>query len=350
MKFLSFFLLALIQLGCRTTPAGTLVTPTTGAAPDTVGRFQNPLLNATPDPWVVQVGGTYYVTYTTGFNITIHKTNTMSRLGASPGRVVWTAPSSGMNSRNIWAPELHRIEGRWYLYYAADDGRNENHRIWVLENAAADPTTGTWTDRGKLNLPEDKWAIDGTIRRINGQLYFAWSGWPQAQDGQQDLYLCRLTNPYTAVGERTRIATPTFSWERQGYPAVNEGPQFLVRNGTLHLVYSASHCSTDAYALGLLTTDTTANLMDVQVWTKTPQPVFGPWAGGGAFGVGHNSFFKSVNGQEDWLLYHANPTANLGCSNRRSARAQSFTWNANDTPNFGTPAPLTEWLKRPAGE
>jgi GH43 family beta-xylosidase len=53
---------------------------------------------------------------------------------------------------------------------------------------------------------------------------------------------------------------------------------------------------------------------------------------------GHNGFFKSPNGTEDWIVYHAWPTsAGQGAGGERSARAQKFTWNSDGTPNFGSP-------------
>ncbi|RIV24984.1 glycosyl hydrolase family 43 [Fibrisoma montanum] len=335
---------------CRKTPGTSTTTPSPKPTVDTTGKFQNPLLTSGPDPWTIYRDGYYYVTHTTGNNLVLYKTRSMSRLSSAPRTVVWTPPTSGPNSRNIWAPELHYVNNRWYIYYAADDGRNENHRMWVLENESADPTQGTWVSKGELELPEDKWAIDGTLLQHNGQLYFAWSGWPNFSDGQQDLYMCRLTNPWTAQGPRVRISTPELNWEKEGSPDVNEGPEFLLRNDKIFLVYSASHCSTDAYALGMLTASATADLLNPASWTKTPQPVFGPYARDGAYGVGHNSFFTTPDGTENWLLYHANPTINTGCSNLRSPRIQRFTWKADGSPDFGTPVPLSEWIKRPSGE
>ncbi|WP_345267321.1 glycoside hydrolase family 43 protein [Nibrella viscosa] len=317
---------------------------------DTVGRFQNPLLLSGPDPWVILKDGWYYYTHTTGRNLQLFKTRAMSRLRQADSKVVWTPPATGPNSRNIWAPELHFVNGKWYLYYAADDGRNENHRMWVLENASADPLQGEWIDRGKLNLPDDRWAIDATLLQHQGQLYTVWSGWEGFTDGRQDLYIAKMTNPWTSEGPRIRLSTPEYNWEKEGSPDVNEGPEFLLNGNKIFLVYSASHCSTDNYALGMLTANATADLMNPASWRKSPQPVFGPYAGGGTNGVGHNSFFTTPDGKGHWILYHANPLPDLGCSNRRSPRMQRFTFKPDGTPDFGEPVKLDQWLPRPSGE
>lgn len=347
--YLFFFILLIAACQSADKPAPTPNPPVTTV--DTVGKFQNPLLTAAPDPWVAYKDGFYYVMHTTGNSLRIYKTAAMSRLGASRPVTVWTPPATGPNSRDIWAPELHFLNGKWYIYYAADNnGVDATHRMFVLENESADPTQGTWIDRGQLNLPENKWAIDGTVLQNNGQLYFAWSGWDTDLGGAQYIYMVSLANPYTVQGTtRIRVSSPDYAWEKQGF-GVNEGPEFLVHNKTVFLIYSASFCGTDLYALGQLSADTSANLLDPKSWTKSPTPVFGPNGGNGTFGVGHNSFFTTPDAKENWLVYHANAAAGQGCGNERSIRMQPFTWKTDGSPDFGTPAALTAWIKRPSGE
>jgi GH43 family beta-xylosidase len=51
---------------------------------------------------------------------------------------------------------------RYYIYVAIDDGNNANHRMYVLEGDTNDPLL-PFTFVGKLNTPDDNWAIDGTV-------------------------------------------------------------------------------------------------------------------------------------------------------------------------------------------
>lgn len=357
MKNKHFFKLLLVCLisstiACRkTTNSSTTVAPTPTPAVDTATTFRNPLLPSGPDPWVVRQDSFYYMMHTTGGDLRIYKTAKMSLLGSSRFSAVWSPPSSGPATRDIWAPELHRVNNRWYIYYAAVVAPNNQHRMYALENEAADPLTGTWVSKGQVQLPDNRWAIDGTLLSLNGQLYYAWSGWEEAMDtDQQNIYICKMTNPWTGIGPRVRISVPELDWEKQGSPDVNEGPEFLVHNNKVFLIYSASHCNTDAYALGMLTADAGSDLANPASWTKSTQPVFGPNADNGAYGVGHNGFFSSPDGKENWLIYHANPQVGQGCGDRRSPRMQRFTWKADGTPDFGTPAPLSQLLKRPSGE
>lgn len=304
--------------------------------------FTNPLLPSGPDPWNIYHEGYYYYMHTLGDRIDLWKTKSLTGLPTAERKTIWKPPAGTLYSHELWAPEIHFIRGKWYVYVAADDGNNHNHRMYVLENAAADPMKGTWEFKGKISDPSDKWAIDGTVFEHRGQLYFAWSGWEGDENGQQDIYIAKMKNPWTIKGERVRISSPVYEWERHGteappHVAVNEGPQILKHKDKLFLIYSASGCWTDFYALGMLTARENSDLLDSASWEKAPEPVFESAPEKGVHAPGHNSFFRSPDGQEDWILYHANPEPGKGCGNFRSPRAQRFNWNADGTPDFGEP-------------
>ncbi|MBG8553662.1 glycoside hydrolase family 43 protein [Hymenobacter guriensis] len=320
-------------------------------APTNSTTFKNPLLPAGPDPWVYRKDNTYYYMSTTGGDITIRKTAKMSELASGVSTVVWTPQQAGINQRDLWAPELYSFDGKWYIYYSADPFCCAGHRVHVLENASADPTTGTWVYKGRIASPnQDLWAIDGTVLEQNGKRYLIWSGHEIEATSEQRLYISEMSNPWTLVGPRVQLSKPDFSWETIGDPDVNEGPEILKHGDKTFLVYSASHCSTDDYALGMLTASATADPMLPSSWTKTPTPVFTKNPANQAYGPGHNGFFQSKDGTEDWIIYHANPQTGQGCGNQRSPRIQKFTWNADGTPNFGTPVALGTELKKPSGE
>jgi GH43 family beta-xylosidase len=185
--------------------------------------FRNPVLNAAPDPWVIKNAGEYFVTFTTGFNITLMRTRNMSDLKNAMTKVIWTPPATGMNSKEIWAPELHRMDGKWYVYYAASDGNNENHKMWILENTSSDPFEGAWIDKGELELPDDKWAIDGSPLELNGKYYYAWSGWEGDVNVRQDIYLAEMQDPLTVIGERVAIVKPIDGLGNQQYESAGDG-------------------------------------------------------------------------------------------------------------------------------
>ena len=133
---------------------------------------------------------------------------TIVRLPSRPTGIQPSASNtSGPNSRNIWAPELHRLRGKWYVYFAADDGQNRNHRMFALENASEDPFEGTFVEKGRVFDPAaDRWAIDGTAIDLNGRLYFLWSGWEGTEDVDQRLYIAPMSDPWTISGPRVEIS------------------------------------------------------------------------------------------------------------------------------------------------
>jgi hypothetical protein len=53
------------------------------------------------------------------------------------------------------------------------------------------------------------------------------------------------------------------------------------------------------------------------------------------FGPGQQSFTKSRDDKEDWIIYHS--ARYSGADWNRQIRGQKFTWNADSTPNLGEP-------------
>jgi GH43 family beta-xylosidase len=321
--------------------------------------FTNPLLPSGADPWSIYKDGYYYYTNSTGRNITLWKTKNLAQLSTAEKKVVFTPPEGKEYSKELWAPEIHFLQGKWYVYVAADSGHNKDHRMYVLENASSDPLQGEWKYKGKLTTPDDKWSIDGSVFEHRKQLYFIWSGWEGDKNGQQSIYIAKMKNPWTIEGKRVLISKPELNWETVGdlgkdqdvqHVNVNEGPQFLQHGNKLFLIYSASGCWTDFYALGMLTADAGSDLMNAASWKKSSQPVFKGSPTNQVFAPGHNSFFKSPDGKEDWILYHANNDPAQGCGRFRSPRAQKFTWNADGTPNFGEPVKAGVALQAPGAK
>lgn len=314
--------------------------------------FINPILPSGPDPWVIKKDNSYYFTHTSGNSIEIYRTTKMSELSTAPVKTVWIPPQGKTYSKEIWAPEIHYLHRKWYLYFAADDGDNAHHRLYVLENKSADPLAGQWKLRGKVADASDKWAIDATEVDFHGKSYLMWSGWESDTNGQQNIYIAKLANPWTITGKRVLISAPTYDWERQGAPpAVNEGPEALMSpSGKLFVTFSASGCWTDHYAIGLLRLKENGDPLNAADWTKSPTPVFVTNAQNGAYSPGHNGFFISRDGSENWIIYHANAKAGQGCGDERNPRMQKFTWKTNGDPDFGEPVKINTPIRKPSGE
>ena len=323
-----------------------------GAAAGTT--FTNPLYKGA-DPYVVRHDGWYFLCQAgPGGRIEVWRSRTLTRRGEC--RVVWTPPRTGWNRAQIWAPELHLLDGRWHIYYAASNGRNANHRMGVLRATTDDPQ-GSYADAGQLYTGDDvttgsdnRWAIDGTVLPLHGRLYFLWSGWADHRDVQH-LYIARMSDPCTISSNRVRLApNDCHPWERvseQDFErGLHEGPQVLVRNGKVFLVYSCSASWQPTYKLGMLHMDAGADPMDARSWRKLNRPVFASTPD--VFGVGHCCFTTSPDGAEDWLLYHAK-RFRTDCWDR-VVRAQPFTWRLDGFPDFGSPVPSNAVLPVPSGD
>lgn len=322
------------------------------------GTLTNPLLPSGPDPYATYKDGMYYYTHTMGNHIELWKTKSLADLRAAPHKTIYTPPTGTPYSKDLWAPEVLFIDGKWYAYFAADGGSNIGHRMYVLENASADPFEGEWVMKGKIADPSDKWAIDGDIFSYKGVWYMVWSGWDGDVNKQQNIYIAKLKNPWTIEGQRVLISSPSYGWEKFGdlhsageppHIDVNEGPQGLVHGEDLFVVYSGSACWTDTYALGLLRLRAGRDPLDPAAWQKSAESVFKQSVENGVYATGHNSFFLSPDGKESWILYHANSKPGQGCGNTRSPHAQPFSWAQDGNPVFGIPVKEGAAIAAPSG-
>lgn len=313
--------------------------------PNEKRTFSNPVIAAGADPWVIRWEDGYLLSQSRRGGIWVNRFENLSEMGTNRWVKVWTAPTNTPYSRNIWAPELHRLNGEWFIYFAADDGKNENHRMYVLQGTSQDPQD-PFVFRGKIAAPTDRWAIDGTVLKMPGnKLYFIWSGWEGFENGAQNLYIAPMSDPLTISGERVCISRPEHDWELHGWPDVNEGPEPLWNKSKLYIIYSASGSWTDHYCLGQLTW-TGGDPLDAKSWVKKSAPVFAPTDE--VFGPGHCSFVKSRDGTEDWIVYHSAQSKGSGW--RRKINMQPFTWNTDGSPNFGTPIAPGIKLPVPSGD
>lgn len=332
---------------------------------DIVGMYQNPILPYGPDPCALWYDGYYYYMHTMLDKIVLWRTKDITDLSEAEQKTIYV-PDNPDGKYNVWAPEISRIDGKWYVHYAADDGNSDNHQLFVIENASEDPFEGEFVFKGRISTDkDDNWAIDGSLFEHNGELYMVWSGWQtrRVDTETQCIYIAKMENPWTLASERVLISKPELDWERnwkneKGWnPAhivyVNEGPQPLKEpdGKHVHIVYSASGVWTPYYSLGMLTADADADLLDPASWKKSSEPVFTQSPENGVYGTGHNFFFKSPDGTEHYLIYHARSAeVDLpGMGDMRSPRIQKFDWTEDGYPVFGTPLPTRTWLAKPSG-
>ncbi|MFD0698240.1 family 43 glycosylhydrolase [Paenibacillus sp. GCM10027628] len=309
--------------------------------------FVNPVIEQRADPWVYKhTDGYYYFTASVPDydRIEVRRARGIQELAAADSVTVWRKYATGLMSANIWAPEIHYIAGKWYIYFAAARTTETNnglfdHRMFVLENASENPLEGEWLEKGQLRTNWESFSLDATQFEHRGVHYLVWAQKDPAIYGNSNLYIAPLENPWTIRGQQVMIAKPEYDWEIIGFH-VNEGAAVLKKNGKIFISYSAS--ATDYnYAMGLLTASADSDLLDPNSWSKSQSPVFTTNETNGQYGPGHNSFTVSRDGSEDILIYHArNYKEIVGdplYDPNRHMRAQRLGWHEDGTPNFGIP-------------
>ncbi len=299
---------------------------------------QNPVAPTGNDPWVVRHGDKYYYCYSRPVGafggVAVAEIPSIHKVGSTEGSQVYTAPTEGDLSRSFeyWAPELHYVNGEWYIYVACDDGHNETHRMYVLKGTTQNPTD-PFEYVGQITDSSGKWAIDGSVLEVNGELYFIWSGWEGDVNVAQHIYIAHMSNPCTIDSERVMLSTPEYDWEKYGEPLINEGPTALVHGGKTFIVYSASGSWRDDYCLGMLTL-VGEDPMDPASWKKSDTPVFQKRCGV-CYGPGHSSFSTAVDGSV-WMICHANPVSGTGWEGR-TVWISPVIFDENGDPDFGMP-------------
>lgn len=313
--------------------------------------YQNPLVLQRADPWVIRHNGTYYFTgsYPSYDRICLRRAEHLNDLQAADEKEIWHKHDSGPMSKYIWAPELHFIGGRWYIYFAAAEqefrpDQLPTHRIYVLENDSADPLEGTWTEKGQVRTRWDTFSLDATTEVIDGTQYLIWAQKDPAIEGNSNLYIGAMKNPWTLASEPVMLSKPEYDWECIDFK-VNEGPAILVHGDRIFVTYSASGTGVH-YAMGMLTASLGSDLLDPASWSKSPCPVFQTSMRNKQYGPGHNCFTVAEDGSTTLMVYHCRDYTHIVGDPlkdpNRHACVTAVEWK-NGLPVFGEPRPATRW-------
>jgi len=312
--------------------------------------IHNALVVPGADPSIWYRSGNYYLVQSDGANhIYLRASTTLGGLGAATNHLIYTAPVGTDHSTQIWGPEIEYLAGNWYIYFAADSGNNNNlHRMFAIRANTQDPL-GAWSFMNKVSDPTNEWAIDGTVFFYNNSYYMLWSGTPPGVGGgaPQQIYIAHMSDPlHIDEAYRKLIANPDQAWETS-VQAIEEGPEaFIGPNNKLTIVYSANASWTKSYNLGELI----YNGGDIGYYGSYSKvgPVFS--SANGVYGPGHLSLpVPHMNGSLYtglWMVYHAKTTSADGW-NDRDIFAQPHSWNADGTPNFGSPQATRTTTKIP---
>ena len=294
------------------------------------------------DPHISRVDGWYYFTASVPEfdRIVLRKARTLKELPDAVEKIIWTKHPEGPMSCNIWAPEMHRVDGKWMIYFAAarsgaDEKGVYDHRIYALENGNPDPMDGGFTEKGRIDTGWESFSLDSTTVVFEGKRYFIWAQRDFAIPGNSNLYIAEMKNALELKLPAVRLSIPEYDWECRGF-LVNEGPSCLIHGGNLYLTYSGS-ATDERYAMGMLTLKAGDNPLDPAAWTKSPVPVMVTEEENGLYGPGHNSFTVDEDGN-DLLVFHARPYPGFHGSAlsdpNRHCFLRTVRYDADGTPLF----------------
>lgn len=308
-------------------------------------EYNKPWILQRADPYVYKhIDGTYYFTASIPAydGIVLRHSDTLAGLKDAEEVRVWQKHDKGIMSEHIWAPELHYLEGKWYIYYAGGDIDDVwAIRPYILECADQDPMTGNWVEKGKMTRAEEDefsfeaFSLDGTVFENRGKHYYIWAEKVGVGKQISNLYIAEMENPCKLKTVQVLLTTPDYDWERIGF-WVNEGPAVIHHDGKIYMTYSASETGA-AYCLGMLSISEDADPLDPAMWKKERYPVLETNAEKGIYGPGHNSFTEDEQGNPI-MVYHArteekiegNPLYNPN----RHAMLMKLTWGEDGRPVF----------------
>jgi len=307
--------------------------------------YNKPLIEQRADPYIYKhTDGWYYFTASVpAFDrIILRRAKTIAGLASAEEYTLWEKHETGIMGNNVWAPEIHFLDGKWYIYFAAGEAENQwKIRPYVLECKGDDPVTGEWIEKGKMQRADEDefsfedFSLDGTVFESKGRRYYIWAEKVGVGKQISNLYIAEMENPCKLKTVQVLLSTPDYDWERNGY-WVNEGPAVLKKNGRIFVTFSAS--ATDAsYCIGMLWANEDDDLLDPRSWNKSRYPVLKTDEEKGFFGPGHNSFTVSETGKE-LMVFHARQYPGLigsalGDPNRHTYILE-IKWNDDGTPRF----------------
>lgn len=304
-------------------------------------HYDNPVVLQRADPWMVKDSDTgcyYFIATVPEFDrIEMRQACRIDELKLATPVVVWNKKTSGALSANIWAPELHRINGSWYIYFAASDvDAPFKIRMYALSNTSADPLQGTWQEEGEIKSGWDGFALDATSFEFQGKRYLLWAQQNPERTYNSALWLAEMASPTRIKSPIIKLSEPTLEWETLGYK-VNEGPAVLQKDGRLFVFYSAS-ATDDRYAMGLLSLNIEDDILIAENWQKQPQPIFTTNADVNRYGPGHNSFVMNEDNSQLLMVYHSRDYRQLKgnplTDPNRHTRVRAVQWAEDGWPQL----------------
>jgi GH43 family beta-xylosidase len=295
-----------------------------------------------PDPGVVEVkGGAEFAMVCTGGRFPVRRSadlvlwdDTSSAI-LPDGKPAWAA-----NGFRNWAPEIHKVGGRYVAYFTSVNGGD----VLSIGAASADDPFGTWTDRGGPLVEASLGVIDAShVKDGDGRHYLLYKIDGNSQGQPTPIYLRELAGDGLSFAAGSQpvelIRNDPGSWEG----GVVEAPWLVEHGGTWYLFYSGNVYD-HRYRTGVARSASLSG-----PYEKHGAPILGNnerWVG-----PGHGSVVAI--GGADYFVYHAWTAAPGGVNDGAHGRqvlVDRITWGSDGWPSIGDGSPsrtLQPWPQDP---
>jgi len=305
------------------------------------GDAKGVLVPERADPWVFRddertgeaeyyLTGSYPTTQATpgvGYDrIVLRRADSINGLTTAQEQVLlWANNAAAPNTSNgskiasgayryFWAPEFHKIDGDWYIFFTSSRSANApfdiRPAIMKAEGDTDPMVAANWQQLGYVKAaPGDSaaftsFSLDMTHFEANGKDYLVWAEKP----GTSDLRMAEINpaDPTQLISQSMLLSTPNYWWERTSGQIINEGPAVIKSEEEVFVFFSASEVN-ETYSVGMLRAPIGGDLMNPATWTKTGYPLLtSEDFNNQQVGPGHNSFTLDENGNPV-IVYHARP-------------------------------------------
>ena len=277
-NILLFSIITLFITGCQSTQADVPIESKTTLVP--LG-----------DPFILLYNNTYYAYGTNAEDgIEVYTSDDLNKWKKEAKLALHK--NDTWASRWFWAPEVYHVNGKFYMYFSADEH---------IAVAVSDSPLGPFKQENMKPMLATEKAIDNSLFiDDDGKAYLFFD---RFNDGL-NIWVAELTDDLLSIKEETmhpciHVSQP---WE-EIWPRVNEGPFVIKRNGLYYMTYSANSYESPFYGIGCATTD---NIMGV--WTKYDEnPLL--QKPGDLVGVGHSATFTDKEGNLR-IVFHAHRNKN----------------------------------------
>ncbi len=280
----------------------------------------NALFNARPDPEMAKYNGKFYFISTDESGqgrIYIRESDTLEGIKNSSETLLLDGNSyPNLFKACLWAPELHVIEGRLYVFFAGSmtNWAGVQSHVMRLKEGGDPKKTSDWEtpirvkDKDGNNLYDADTqgiTLDMTYFEAGGKSYVCWA---QRQrhpvDNGSWLYIATVdkNEPWKLTSDRVCICKPDYGWDNNNTFVV-EGPFALQRDGNIFLTFSGG--ATDhTYCVGIMKAKEGSDLLDAASWRKGNYPILTSWSVPNQYGPGHNAYIQDDDGVI-YNTYHA---------------------------------------------